>query len=448
MPKNNAIQRGTAKRAGHDPRAAALRILDRVLHGQENSQAALDEALRESSLVPSDKNLCTELVYGYLRRSIRLTWAVNKLLRDPDKLPGEMRLILGLAAYELAHLDRVPGYASVDWAVTRIRNRFGQGLSKVGNGVLRAFQRQLDAYQDPAFHDAVPDEDERLALFHSLPPWVVRLWRSRYTEEQAAAYLRSASAQAPAAVRVNASRPGAEELRRTLMHNAHGLAAGAQGVAFPQGLPYEAKALEREGKLSLQSAGVQEALAALGPATWQGPIWDCCAGRGGKTALLLEQGLSVTLASDTSASRVGALSGELARLDLPAITSQEGDATDPDADFGGPFATILADVPCTGLGTLARRPEIRLRRAEADMLQLARTQDRILDAAVTRLMPGGRIVYLTCTLTPLENEERVAAFLARHPGFSLERQWATPPDSPWNEFFFGAVLRLDFVEAI
>ena len=435
-----SIQRGTAKRAGHDPRAAALRILDRVVNGQESSQAVLDEVLTEASLVPSDKNLCTELVYGYLRRCIRLGWGLNRLLKNPDKLPQEMRLILGLAAYELVYL-RIPGYASVDWAVSRVGHRFGQGLSKVANGVLRTFQRELAVYQDPETYAAIADESERLAVLYSLPVWAVRQWREHYGPEKALAYMQAASEQAVPAVRINAARHGADGLRQRLIHNDQGVAAGAHGVAFPQGMPYEVKSLEKAGALSLQSAGVQEALAALAPETWQGPIWDCCAGRGGKSAALLELGLPVTLASDSSAPRLQGLPGELTRLGLAQITVKEADAADPAVDFGGPFATILADVPCTGLGTLARRPEIRLRRQESDVTHLAQTQDRILDAAVARLTADGRIVYLTCTLTAVENAERVQAFLARHQDFSLERQWETPVDSPWHEFFYGAVLR-------
>ncbi len=141
----SALQRGAADRSEHDPRAAALRVIDQTLTGKEPSQFLLDKALRESKMVPSDKGLCTELVYGFLRSAIRLDWNLRQLLRDPDKLPPEMLLTVKLAAYEIAHL-RIPPHASVNWAVSRIRNRFGKGLAGVANGVLRSFVRSMKDY--------------------------------------------------------------------------------------------------------------------------------------------------------------------------------------------------------------------------------------------------------------------------------------------------------------
>ena len=437
---SKSIQRGTADRAGHDPRAAALRVLDRVLNSQEPSQALLDTALRESKMVPSDKGLCTELVYGYLRHALRLSWNLEKLMQKPEKLPDEMRLTLGLAAYELAHLSRIPGYASVDWAVSRVRNRFGAGLSKVANGVLRTFQRDLKGYTDPARY-ALEDAQEGRALLHSLPLWVVRLWEAAYGEERALAYMKASSEESVPAVRINASREDAATIRNQLTIEGRGLAVASWGVAFPEGAPYLCKTLARKGRASFQSAGVQEAMTALDYTSWQAPLWDACAGRGGKSAALLEAGCPVHTMTDTAAARLQGVAPELARLGLEAgdLRILEADAANP--PFTDRFATILADVPCSGLGTLSRRPEIRFRRTAEDVAALCVTQSAILDAAAGHILPGGRIIYLTCTLNPAENEDQAKAFLARHSDFRLEQEWNTAPDSPWREFFYAAVLR-------
>ncbi|MDL2210435.1 16S rRNA methyltransferase, partial [Desulfovibrio sp. OttesenSCG-928-O18] len=419
-----------------------LRVIDRVLIGKEPSQAVLDAVLRESKLVPSDKGLCTELVYGYLRWALRLEWDLGRLLKNPDKLPGEMRLVLGLAAYELAFL-RIPAHASVNWAVSRVRNRFGKGLAGVANGVLRAFARDVKQYDDPERYAAVADPVERLGIIHSLPAWVVRLWLEAYGEETALAYMRASSGQAVPALRVNAKKDGAVAVRGQLLGEGQGVGVGSFGAAFPSGAPYLARTLEKKGQTSFQSAAVQEILEELGMPGWAGPVWDACAGRGGKTAAMLERGLNVAAATDLSPGRINALPGELARLGLPVPEAVlEADAaTPPDAvPFSNKFATILADVPCSGLGTLSRRPEIRFRRTAADIAELCSLQDTILDAAARHLLPGGQIVYLTCTLNPAENGERVAAFLARHPAFSLRKEWTTPVDTPWNEFFYGAIV--------
>lgn len=437
-----AIQRGTTDRAAHDPRTAALRVLDRVLTGKEPSQAVLNAMLRESELVPSDKGLCTELVYGYLRWALRLEWDLGRLLKNPDKLPGEMLLVLGLAAYELAFL-RIPAHASVNWAVSRVRNRFGKGLAGVANGVLRAFAHDVKQHDAPDRYAAITDVVERLAVVHSLPVWIARLWVDAYGEETALAYMRAASGQAVPALRVNAQRDDAASLRDQLVVEGKGVVAGLFGAAFPSGAPYLARILEKKGRASFQSAAVQEILEELGMPAWPGPVWDACAGRGGKTAAMLERGVNVQAATDLSSARINALPGELARLGLPApAVILEADAANLPAEspFRNKFATIIADVPCSGLGTLSRRPEIRYRATAESIAEMISLQDAILDSAVAHLLPGGRIVYLTCTLNPAENEVRVAAFLARHPAFFLLREWATPHDSPWREFFYGVVL--------
>lgn len=440
-----ALQRGAANRSEHDPRAAALRVVDRVLTGKEASQLVLDRALRESKMVPTDKGLCTELVYGYVRNAIRLDWNLRRLLRDPDKLPHEMLLTLGLAGYEIAHL-RIPPHASVNWAVSRVRNRFGKGLAGVANGVLRAFARDVKGYRDEKRYTEPLGLSEGLAVFYGVPGWVAGLWLDAYGEETARKYLLASASPAVPAVRINAAREDAVTVRIELMTNGRNEAfpVGPWGMAFPSGVPYAARSLEKEGRLSYQSAGVQEVFLETEMAFWPGPVWDACAGRGGKTAAMLECGLPVSVATDIAVGRLGELSGELARLGFgedvcPRVL--EADAANVDgAAFAEPFGTVLLDVPCSGLGTLSRRPEIRFRRSPDEISVLTALQDGLLDSAARWVRGGGRIVYVTCTLNPAENEERVKAFVNRHPGFVLHREWTTAPDSPWHEFFYAAVL--------
>jgi tRNA and rRNA cytosine-C5-methylases len=443
----SALQRGTANRSEHDPRTAALRIIDQTLSGNEPSQMLLDKALRESVMVPSDKGLCTELVYGFLRNAVRLDWNIRRLLREPDKLPDEMVLVLELAAYEIAHL-RIPAHASVNWAVSRVRNRFGKGLSGVANGVLRAFARDVKGYKDETHYTNALGPVAGLAVFYAVPEWIVHLWLDAYGETKTRAYLEGSASPAVPAVRVNASRDDAATVRGDLMNTGQSEARtiGPWGLAFPTGVPYIARGLEKEGRLSYQTAAIQELFVETDMLSWPSPVWDACAGRGGKTAAMLERGVAVSLASDIAAGRISSLDDELERLGIapdfrPVVL--EADAADlPDSPaFAEPFGTVLLDVPCSGLGTLARRPEIRFRRTAEDIAELTVIQDGILDAAGRRVRSDGRIVYITCTLSPTENEERVKAFLDRTPGFVLDKEWSTPPHSPWHEFFYTAILR-------
>ena len=510
MPKNSKPQKvrgqsakkgGSLRlhRAGHDPRAAALSVLTQVLDSRADSQAALDGALRSPLLTPTDKRLCTELVYGVLRRYIALEDFAGGFLSKPDKLPAEMRLALLQALYEMACL-RIPHHASVGWTVTHIRNRFGQGLSRVANGALRSMQRSLNDFGDPrrVLRDANAAEDI-LARFFAVPAWIVALWLRHYGLEATRALLEAAQEPAPSGLRLNRARPGWERTKAALValyepeqikesarpdvagtgisgrgtgagDDAPGEArameksdlgaillkppaasegklflAGACGLAFAGPLPWQTRELLQEGKASRQSAASYEVLEAFEPASWRLPVWDCCAGRGGKTLALIERGVAVSLASDPSEHRLNVLAEEYARLALTAPPCPEVVplAVEETAArlAGRTFGTILIDAPCSGLGTLSRRPEIRFRRTPGDLDKLADTQKRILALAWERLEAGGSIVYLTCTLNPAENEEQVAAFLEQHENAELLREFQTDFSSPLREFFYGAQIR-------
>ena len=464
-------------KAAHDPRAAALLVLSRVLFDDIDSQAALDEALHSPTMVPTDKKLCTELVYGVLRYYLRLRAFTEKFLSKPEKLPEEMRLALCLALYEMACL-RIPHHASVCWAVGHVRNRFGQGLARVANGALRAMQRVLDDFSDiRSISDPEGAEEENLSRFYAMPVWIVRLWRQSYGAEAAAALLAASLAAPPSGLRVNRACNGWEQTRKELMqayapghagtvepgagrgdaeemalggrNDGDILPVGACGFAFPGPLPWQARILIKEGKASRQSAASYDVLEAFVPGTWELPIWDCCAGRGGKTLALLEQGIAVALASDPSRQRLNALPQEYARLGLltpPCPETLPASVTEAILQFdkrtgGQQFGTILIDAPCSGLGTLSRHPEIRLRRTPEDLATVTAMQKEILAQAWERLKPGGCIVYITCTLNPSENQEQIASFLQNHTDAELLKEFQTDFMSPVREFFYGARVR-------
>jgi 16S rRNA (cytosine967-C5)-methyltransferase len=468
--------------ADNDPRAAALTAIFRVIHENGDSGAALDAVLRSPRLAPTDKRLCTELVYGALRRYIGLHALVCGFLPDPEGIPDEMRLALVIAAYETAFL-RSPHHASVGWAVRHIRNRFGKVMAGVGNGVLRAVQRNLEAYHAARAAGENPDASlPELAAACDLPEHIVEIWAEAYGRTEIADLLRASSRAAPSGLRLNRSRHGWETLRETVLRDFADLCAargrqvfvvGSCVAAFDGSRPYSARKAVEEGRASRQSAAAYEVVQALSPEDWPRPIWDCCAGRGGKTLALLEQGIPVAAATDRSAGRVRVLNAEYARLGIaPALRPMTAtlDLTDGaalpafiediakdasglhaehsarvDGGRGGAttaeyFGTILLDAPCSGLGTLARKPEIRLRRRQENLDAAAALQARLLENLWPLLKSGGRIVYITCTVNPAENEGQIAAFLARHPEASIGREFRTPFSSPLREFFYGAEL--------
>jgi 16S rRNA (cytosine967-C5)-methyltransferase len=388
--------------------------------------------------------LCAELCYGVLRMEIRLRWLLARFLKSPEKLPPRMRRILLVALYALLFLEGMPDHAVVDWAVAGVKRGHGQTLARVANGCLRALCREGAAPRDyNYYHAAGQDEEARQALYHSLPPWIVRLWHEGYGPDTAALLMAKSSSRPAAGLRVNRLRTGWEEVARQLGH------AGAQRlseVCFAVAPELRAGMEERcrltamlaEGRLSRQGAASQLALHALQPETWPDPLWDACAGQGTKSCALLELGKDVRLVSDTHLPRLRRIEGECRRLRLPPPLAVRASALHPPLRFT-PGAIVL-DVPCSGLGVLAARPDIRRKRKVQHVQSVLQIQSAMLEAAYAELIPGGHIAYLTCTQNPAENEEQVRSFLVRHPGAVLAREWNSPAENMLLEGMYAALL--------
>ncbi len=431
-------------------RAAALDCLTACLLEGRDLQAALDTALRSDPLSDRDAGLVTELVYGFCRLKGRVDAVLDRFL-DPNRpLRAEARLALGLAAHEIVHLDRVPAYASVNWAVDWAKGYPKAQLSGLFNAVLRRVADMAEAARTLApYKEGARDEAEALSRYYSCPEWIVRLWLKEYSREDAARYLKAQARPPALGLAVDAQTLGegaALALSRRLGAHPSCLARQGLGLALRPGssLDEVADGLElspsERAAVYRQGFAARQALAALSPGQWEAPVWDACCGRGGKTRLVLEAGAGPVLASDPHMGRLRALAREQAQavaegrlvvfrasaLDAPPLSVQP--------------RTILLDAPCTGLGTLSRRPDIKWKRTPQDVDALADIQARMLDAAFLALPPGGRLCYLTCTLSPQENQRQTARLLENQPGARLAATWTTPPGADTGEFFYAATI--------
>lgn len=432
----------SAERPLTDPRRSALVVLLELEKG-DAVQAVLNRVVRQTD--GAGKGLCTELVYGFLRAERRVNAVLHHLLRKPEKLPREMFLALGLAVYAMLFLERVSVSATVDWAVRHVRIRFGEGLSRVANGTLRSVQRLGDAPLTEDFYTSLePDPLRRAALFHGLPNWIAALWDAAYGHENCLRLLQRSFRQPHPCLRVNGLHDQATALRTALLKSG-GTAVAEWGVAFAPGksparvLEYPLAFWLEQGACSWQAAGSQWALSAVSPVVWAQPIWDACAGQGGKTMALLEQGRRVSLCSDIHAGRLRGLRQEIHRLNLP-LPSVIRSAMDRPVLKEWP-GSILLDVPCSGLGTLARRPEIRRRRHPEDVRRLIATQRRILESAWSMLRPGGHLIYMTCSLNPEENERQIEYMQKTHAEAGMLAAWQTPHDDLWLEGMYAVLLQ-------
>lgn len=395
-----------------------------------------------------ERNLCSELVYGYLRTEIRIAFILSKVLPRPQSLPRPLQYVLGLAVYGLLFQDRIPDHAAVFTAVETARALHGQALAKVVNGALRSVQRFADAPMQQDFYvdqGAAARSPQHLALFYSLPVWIVGHWNKRYGPEAAELLAQRSFARPWSALRVNASHERGAQLRTALLA-CGGETIGQWGCAFaPGALPtiVDGQPLahwQACGAVSYQSAGSQLVLEQLGLYGWNKPVWDVCAGFGGKTVMLLERGIAVPVATDRSRQRLAGLPGQCERLALPQPDTLLIDAANPSiAEWRG---NILVDAPCSGLGVLARRPDIR-RRPQQQAVEHELLQHSILERLVSLLQPGCELAYITCTLRVQENEKQIERLMHEHSGLRLCEQWQTPNEHPWLEGMFGAVLRME-----
>ncbi|MGD9610917.1 MAG: transcription antitermination factor NusB [Desulfovibrionaceae bacterium] len=407
-------------------------------------QAALDTVLAARRLDPRDRGLATELVYGCLRLRGRLDYILSRFLKNPAGVPEPVRRILTLAAYEILYLSKVPAYASVDWAVSAVREAAGKGLSGMANAVLRRLATAAESLDDPGFYRAGrSDEVTFLSRFYSCPDWIVSLWLGDHGPADTRLLLEGQLRAAPLGLRVNRTKPGAKALFDALSGLPGVALAAFPTLALPAGTDFSPAGMDlpsllAQGLVSRQSAAAQLLLAGLDLADWPEPIFDACAGRGGKTLALAEAGKRV-FAADVHPGRLSGLAGELTRLGLPAVPTFRASATRPPLRTAP--GTILLDAPCSGLGVLSRRPDSKWRRLPEDLPGLARLQGAMLEAAYAALAPGGHLVYMTCTVNRAENEGVVDRLGRRHRRLNLVAETPARPDPVLGEVFYGAVLK-------
>lgn len=421
-----------------DSRCAALATLLLTEKGVA-VQEALDQIFSRCELSVADRAQASEFAYGVLRTRIALDARLVQVLPRPEKLPLPVQLILALGLYSLLYAERIPAHAAINTAVELAKKRAGQRMGNLVNATLRKLLREPVRIK-------TADVWRTLATQYALPDDILHLWRKHYGSGASLSLLRRSFSRPWPCVRINARHELASELRENLAGEPFATAVGQWGFAFPPGaLPqrignYSVAEFREKGVLSHQAAGSQLLLEKLGLFALEGPFWDCCAGVGGKSLPLLERGRVVAQCSDTSGKRLKQLARDCQRLGLACSRVHEADATKyAPEDFTG---HILVDAPCSSMGVLARRPDVKKRSfASASLQHFVAMQRAILDNVAHSLAPGYCLAYMTCTLNPAENEVQIETFLARHPNFCLLSQWQTPHEHPWLEGMFGALLQ-------
>lgn len=414
---------------GLPARAAAALALQRVEHDRAYVTKALQEVGRELGLGdPALRADATELALGTWRWRGVLDARLDPLLpRGLASLDDLTRQLLRVAAYELIGPHPVPPHAAVHVAVEGVKRLGRRGLSGLTNAVLR---RVAPAGEHPV---AAPDEHAWSAL--AFPGWLRAALAAAWGEARLPALARWSLAVPTRSVRLHRGRAATGEDLPASSPSPHSphllrLAAGAGDLRrHPAVLA---------GRATVQEEGAFLAAERL-PLPAGARVLDACAGRGTKTAALAEREpkLGRLVATDVHPDKLARVAGELARLGLPAAECLAVDWTIGVGGLDGPFDAALVDAPCSGTGTLSRRPEIRWRLEPGDLARLVELQAAILRRTCALVAPGGALLYVVCSLLPEEGPRQVRAFLADHSGFAPD---PAPWPAPWEPLEVGAAL--------
>lgn len=393
-------------------REVAFIVLHRVADDGAFAMRALDAEIRRAQLDPREAALATETVYGALRVWPALDAALAPMLRKPLKdMDGLTRAVLRACAYQLLHLGRVPAYAIVDDAVRFIRAMRSQPSAGFVNAVLRKLSGKRPEQPEPPRAMRVPD-------------WLQAALAESLGDARCQALLGDRPMPPPLGLCVYGTAGGAVDAppdREALAAQLR--AASPTGEVRLGGLSPRALLVRRmgdarrlpgfaEGAFAVQEEGAQ--LVALAAGARPGErIADLCAGHGGKSLVMASQGAQV-LSVDVDERKLGRIAAEAARLGLPAdrLDHRPVDLSVGLGGLGPDFDRVMVDAPCSGLGTLHRRPELMLRVKHADIARMAALQLSILGRACGLLRPGGELTYAVCSPMAAEGPGVVAALLA------------------------------------
>lgn len=393
-------------------RGLALTVLGQIFDEGGYSNLALHQALHSSSLSEKDKRLVTELVYGTVARKITLEWYLAHVVEDREKLDSWVYQLLLLSLYQIVYLDKIPNHAIVNEAVEIAKK--SRGTDKFVNAILR----KLIDHELPDIA-SIKRKNKRLSVQYSLPVWLVKKLIDEYGDERAIKIFESLLVRNKASVRVINSQE-VEEVKQETQADLSVLSA--VGLVKPSGHFAGTKAFT-EGRITIQDESSQLVAPTL---QLQGDeaVLDACAAPGGKTAHIASYLTTGTVtALDLYDHKLDLIEQNATRLGVAdRVITKKLDARKVFETFGADaFDKILVDAPCSGIGLLRRKPDIKYNKETADFEALQQLQLEILSNVCQSLRKGGIITYSTCTIVAEENHQVVEAFLAKHPNFKQVR---------------------------
>ena len=411
-------------------RKVALEIVSDVLHNDAYAALSLDERLSRVNMSQLDRRFCASIVYRTLENLIRIDYALSFFLKDAEHLEPQVRDILRISACQLLFHDRIPDNAVVDEAVKLTRSLGLEGLTGLTNAVLRALIRGKDEIRWPS-----PEEGAHyLSIMFSVPEWLAERLLAAYGPETARAICSYRNESHYTVIRPNLMRYPTDEafealLQKKVWETEKGRARHAWRVRMASEIARDSDYLG--GNFSIQGESSMLAAQAVGAKPGM-QVLDCCAAPGGKSAYLAEcmNGAGRVYAWDVHDHRVTLIRAMAHRLRLENVRPVVRDASVLKEDLVGTMDAVLLDAPCSGLGVMDNKPDIKIRASEDSVRELAELQAKLLDTCCQYVKRSGTLVYSTCSMLPEENSEQIRAFLQKHPEFVL----APLPDEIGEDF--------------
>ena len=384
----------------------------------------------------------TELVYGVLENKILLDYIIDQIVSTGSKkLKADVRTILRMGIYQLGFMHSVPEYAAVNESVN-LAKRLCRGREGFINASLRTYIRDQEKIDFP---DRSKDELRYLSVKYSYEPWIIQMWLDEYDKAFVEELLEVGNHRPDFVIRVNWLKTNREELIKRIE---------AAGCTVERGKLYDNalyvknahvlidSEMFQQGLFSIQDESSMLVAAVLDPKPGD-VVMDVCAAPGGKTMAIAERmnNNGKIIASDIYIRKLGLINDEAQRLGITIVETRPWDAAKIDFKMVGKADRVLADVPCSGLGVVRRKPEIKYKQRTLEMDSLPEKQLHILSSSSAYVKPGGVLVYSTCTINPDENQKVVSEFLKENPAFVKEEAIQLMPNVNGTDGFFICKMR-------
>ena len=421
-----------------NPRKAAVKALLKVENDSAYSNIALNVVLRESGLENADRAFASAIFYGVLDRRITIDFILSKFIKTPLKKVAPFTLeVLRSAVYQIMFMDKVPDSAAVNEAVKLIKSSKESRNAGFANAVLRNVLRSEITLPDG-------NDSYSLSVKYSCPEWIINSFITDYGADTAEELLKESLKPAPVIIRVNTLKTDTDTLKTELEKRGipSDTAETENALILKKGIDAADFDLYKMGFFYAEDISSQTAVSVLNSQKGE-RVLDMCAAPGGKsfTMALLMENAGEIVSCDLYEQRVGLIKSGAERLGIDIINPMTADASRYNEDLGE-FDCILCDVPCSGLGVLRRKPDIKYK-PENDFADLTALQYKILQNAARYLKKGGRILYSTCTLRRAENEKLVNSFIMEYNGFRKMYEHTYLPHIDKTDGFYCALIVKD-----